>query len=462
MKLKTKLALAFAVIALVATLLASGMVTLAVKNAFQTYVSSHQNMRLKQWVTVFSGYYSENQTWAGAQSLVAAGRGRGRGAQVHRGSGPVAARERVLLADPSGSVVVDSYGDKLGARLSPQEITRGTEIKVNGKTVGTLLVSVEPPTGLVTMEDIFSSSVNRSVIWSSLLAIALAAALGIFFADKLSRPIKLLTAAARSLAKGDLEQKVAVPGSDELADLAETFNSMAESLAETEQLRQTLVADVAHELRTPLAVLRGNLESLLAGVTKPSEETLASLHDEVLRMTYLVRDLQELSLADAGQLHLNLENEDIIKLTSDVVSALEFEATAKHLDIKTDFPTKSLPVTVDSKRIKQVLFNLVGNAVRYTPDGGKINVRVTETNGSVEISIADTGPGIPEKDLPYIFERFYRSDKARTRSTGGTGLGLAIAKGFVEAHGGTITAANQPQGGSVFTVILPKQPINQG
>jgi len=230
---------------------------------------------------------------------------------------------------------------------------------------------------------------------------------------------------------------------------------MAQSISENEHLRQSLVADVAHELRTPLSILRGNFELILSGVIEPTEETIASLHDEVLRMSYLVKDLQELSLAEAGQLRLDLAEVNLIELLTNIMSKLSLEAVDENITMNHDFSSEKLMLTLDIHRIGQVFFNLMGNAIRYTPPNGEITVSAAQINSYAQITISDTGPGIPQDDLPYIFERFYRGDKARVRSDSGAGLGLAIAKGFIEAHGGSISANNISKGGSTFTVLLP-------
>ena len=457
MRLKTKLVIAFVMVAFLATLLANGMASWAVERAFNQYIFQHQSTRLNQWDNILSGYYRQNGSWEGVENLATTTPNRGNygQGQGRNGLGPMQARERILLADLSGSIIMDSYAQALGRPLSEITGEKGQNIIIQGQPVARLVLTLEPTPGLTSLEDIFSTTVNKAIIYSGVFAIFLAASLGIYFAIRLTQPIKRLQSAATQLAQGNLQEQLDVSTDDEIGELSKAFKDMAQSISENEHLRQSLVADVAHELRTPLSILRGNFELILSGVIEPTEETIASLHDEVLRMSYLVKDLQELSLAEAGQLRLDLAEVNLIELLTNIMSKLSLEAVDENITMNHDFSSEKLMLTLDIHRIGQVFFNLMGNAIRYTPPNGEITVSAAQINSYAQITISDTGPGIPQDDLPYIFERFYRGDKARVRSDSGAGLGLAIAKGFIEAHGGSISANNISKGGSTFTVLLP-------
>jgi signal transduction histidine kinase len=230
---------------------------------------------------------------------------------------------------------------------------------------------------------------------------------------------------------------------------------MAESLERNEKLRRNLTADTAHELRTPLAILRGNLESLQEGVVQPSPEIIMSLHDEVVRISRLVNDMQDLSLAEAGELHLNRHPLKVEDLVERVMIPFSGEAQNRGIHFSVNLP-QNLPVlSVDADKIVQVLINLLGNALRYTPEGGGVELSVRDDGGMVTFFVRDTGPGIEPGELGNIFERFYRIDHSRSRSGGGAGLGLAIAKGLVEAHGGKIWAESNSGEGSRFAFTIP-------
>jgi two-component system sensor histidine kinase BaeS len=276
----------------------------------------------------------------------------------------------------------------------------------------------------------------------------------------LTHPLKKLIAAIERVAQGDLNVKVPVDTKDEYGKVAQTFNDMTFRLREAEEARRRLVADVAHELRTPLSVMQLKLENYQQAGHHISPEMLLRLHDEVIRLNQLVDDLHVLSLAEAGRLSLDRKPLDLTAHLERIVDDVRYEAEENGLDIR--LCTNSRPVTmmVDARRITQVFINLLTNAIRYTPRGGKITVkiedRVVDRNAFfVCVSVIDTGIGIPTEELPHLFDRFYRVEEARSRHTGGTGLGLSIVHHFIRAHGGFVRVASQPDEGTIFTVYLP-------
>jgi two-component system sensor histidine kinase BaeS len=272
----------------------------------------------------------------------------------------------------------------------------------------------------------------------------------------LLRPVRALTFAAQQLATGDLSHRVDAHGDDELAMMGKTFNQMADSLQQAEEARRAMTADIAHELRNPLAVQRANLEALQDGVYPLTTENLAPVMEQNLLLTRLVDDLRTLALADADQIELECTTTDFILLVQRVVERYQAQAISQNVRLRIVSPASTLPsLSLDPIRIEQVLTNLLSNAMRYTPPGGQIELALTSSAGKVQLTVHDSGPGIPEQSLPYIFERFYRVDKSRARSGGGSGLGLAIARQLSRLHGGDLTAANHPSGGALFTLTLP-------
>jgi two-component system sensor histidine kinase BaeS len=273
-------------------------------------------------------------------------------------------------------------------------------------------------------------------------------------ARRLLRPIGALTGAAHRMGEGDLGERVSVGGSDEIAVLAEAFNTMADSLEEQDRLRRIMTGDIAHELRTPLSNIRGYLEALREGVLEPTPEIIASLHDEAVLLQGLVDDLQDLALAEAGELRVVPEETDLVDLLERSLAPYRprAEAAGISIDIEVDSPAH---VAVDRGRMRQVVGNLLDNALRHTPSGGRVTVGLRREGGATLISVADTGPGIPQEHLPNVFERFYRADPSRHRATGGSGLGLAIARELVRAHGGEISVESRPGAGTIFTIRLP-------
>ncbi|CAN5649268.1 hypothetical protein BH09CHL1_BH09CHL1_20500 [soil metagenome] len=301
----------------------------------------------------------------------------------------------------------------------------------------------------------FLGEVNNALLLAVGLAGVSALALSILLARSIVRPVEQLTNAARSMSDGDMQQRVEVRSPHEIGVLAKAFNSMADSRVQLEGLRRNLVNDVAHELRTPLANLQGYLEVLRDGLTEPTPEILGVLHEESLLLNGLVADLQELALAEAGQLPLMRAPVELHEPILNALDAIRPQAEARDLTLDSNLPDVLPEVLVDSSRLSQILRNLLRNAVTHTPPGGRIDVRAIAANNQVEIAVHDTGHGIEPEHLPFIFDRFYRADPARARDTGGSGLGLAVVKNLVEAHGGTITASSTINAGSTFTFTLP-------
>ena len=301
-------------------------------------------------------------------------------------------------------------------------------------------------------------SLLKSVWWQLLLAGAISAAIALGLARVLARgmtqPIRDMAAAAQRLARGEYGTDVPVQSRDELGRLAETFNQMAGQLESLERLRRDLVANVSHELKTPISALRAHLENLLDGVEEPNRETLQLMLGQAERLTRLIAELLDLSRLESGGVTLQLEPVRIEPLVDQV--GREVQVARSHgVTFRNRVPADLPPVDADRERLYQVLFNLLDNAFRFTPAGGSITVNAACRDGECEISVEDTGPGIPEEHLPFVFERFYRVDRARARGDGGTGIGLTIAKSVVEAHGGRIWAERAEGGGCRFTFVLP-------
>ncbi|MFZ6028736.1 MAG: sensor histidine kinase [Chloroflexota bacterium] len=284
-----------------------------------------------------------------------------------------------------------------------------------------------------------------------LLALALAASTFREF----GRPLSHIMAAADAVAEGSLDVRVDEHGPGEFGRLARSFNRMTGELARAEQQRRNLAADVAHELRTPLHVIQGNLEGILDGVYRPTPEHIEATLEETRLLARLVNDLQTLSLAEAGQLPLHPQWVAVADLLADVATSFSGQAGACGVSLQIEAPGTDVKVYADADRLDQVLSNLVSNALRYTPAGGCITLHGSSHAGSIRLMVADTGAGIPAEDLPFIFDRFWRGDRARTRHGGGTGLGLAIARQLVQAHGGKIEASSEAGLGTTFTIDLP-------
>jgi signal transduction histidine kinase len=290
---------------------------------------------------------------------------------------------------------------------------------------------------------------------AALVTVLLAGLASWWLSRSFMRPVAALTDAAEQLAQGDLGQRVPVERPDELGRLARSFNAMAANLEEQEKLRRTMVGDIAHELRTPLSNVRGYLEAVQEGVVSADAATIDSLHEETLLLSRLIQDLQELSLAEAGQLRLTVGPVDVAELLDAARRSGEPAAREQQVTLTVDALPDLPPVAADAERMGQVLRNLLANAIRHTPVGGTVTLAAAAEKAGVAIRVVDSGPGIAPEHLPYVFERFYRVESGRERATGGAGLGLAIAKALVARQGGRLSAESAPDAGATFTVWLP-------
>ncbi len=288
-----------------------------------------------------------------------------------------------------------------------------------------------------------------------LLSLVVGTTGGVVIARVVSSPISNLSRAAQYIGKGELAVRVPEKGSQEIVELAQAFNKMAEDLQRSQTARRNLVADVSHELRTPLTVLEGNLRAVLDHVYTLDETEVANLYRQTRHLIRLVNDLREISLAESGQMILEKTPTDFNLLITETMQALEPLSAEKQIQMEYE-PTPPLEGSVDSIRIRQVLFNLIGNAIRHTPQDGRIVIQAKKNASGIHVRIQDSGDGLTQEELAFVFDRFYRADRSRSRETGGTGLGLSIAKAIIEAHDGRIYAESHGKGqGSTFSFSIP-------
>ena len=369
------------------------------------------------------------------------------------------------LANITGTrIVVQDSANRMIANSEWGSDHPDADTPATGEVSGLFLIEGDPflvyidlteETGLGASQLAFLSSVNQALTIAVVSAVIAAVMLTIMLSRRILLPIEGLMKAARQLGQGRLDYRVPVRSNDEIGELAAAFNHMAEELAHQETLRQQMVSDVAHELRTPLANVRGYLEAIQDGLTSADSSTIDSLHEEVLLLNRLVDDLQELALAESGQLKLQPRPVDLKRIVEQTITALFPRINEKGIRIRTEIPSDLPRIIVDPERIGQVLRNLLTNAIAYTPDHGQIVVNVEPNPQSLSVRITDSGPGIEAQHIPLVFERFYRVDVSRTRLTGGAGLGLAIVKQLVQAHGGEVGVDSIIGQGSTFWFSIP-------
>jgi len=442
--LQFRLLMAFALVIVVTTGATFFFIYQTTRSEIRHFEERTEDIRAIRMEIELSRYYDQQGSWEGIQPFV-------------KQWGSLHGR-RLILTDTSGIVVADSEGDLLGKPYNPDSPGRPILLPWEEGAIGTLYINPEPPPGAGFPPPpplALYLAIGRFFLWGGLVAVAIAVAITFFLSRRILAPVKALTTVAKRLGRGDFSPRVQVKDKGELGELAQAFNTMASDLEHTEKLRRNMVADVAHELRTPLSNIRGYLEAIRDGVIKPDAKTIRSLNEEAVLLSRLVDDLQELALAEAGELKLVRQTEDVSKLVKQTVASVQAQAKAKGLLVSTSLPDRLSPVNIDYHRISQALRNLLENAVVHTTKGGTITVAAKQQENWVEVSVTDTGEGIPTEDLPNIFERFYRVDKSRARATGGSGLGLTIAKRLVEAHGGKIKVQSEMGKGSCFTFTIP-------
>lgn len=467
-----KLLGAFLLVITIGALLISTLTSQATRSAFDLYTTRSGQVWAERLAPVLADYYRQSNNWTGVDTLLQSdlvgeyapsgtgyGFGQGKGAGANHSSsmmGTSMMSQRIILADPGGEILYDSLSQMTGKQFSTTQLSEGTSITANDTVVGYLFIIPSDMMSANSPAQEFLGSVNSAILKSVLAAGIIAIILGTLLFFQITKPLRQLKKAASAVANGDLDQRVNIQSRDEFGELGETFNRMAENLSAAQTQRQHMIADVAHELRTPLTAIQGTLEGMQDGVLPVNEEQLSALHSETMLLNRLISDLRLLSLAEAGELTLEKWRTDASDLIRRVVEHFKPLADQKQVSLTSEIQSNLPDILLDSDRITQVMNNLLTNALRYTPPSGNIAIQVASTtnNESLRVSVTDTGTGIAPGDLPFVFDRFYRADKSRSRISGGSGLGLAIVKQLVEAHGGQVNAESP-----VFT---PKEGIPFG
>jgi two-component system OmpR family sensor kinase len=469
-RLWVQLTLAFALVILVTVTAIAWLADLTAGQAFLQYLSYGDIARFQNLTARLVEYYEIRGNWDGVDALLSQVRivpAAMPGPMMDNIPGTMDwqdERIRLILAGADGRVVYDSEGGRTDRKLTQAEQAAAQDLLADDQIVGQLVVSRPVQSAILgPLEQAFVRRLRWLLAIGGLLAGALGVLLGLAFSRNLTAPLQRLATAARAVARRDFSQRVAVEGSAEMAEVAQAFNEMTATLEKSEQQRRNLVADVAHELRTPLSVVQGNLRAILDDVYPLDKGEISRLYDETRLLARLVDDLRELALADAGQLRLNLRPTDASLVIGTMADNLSLVAEAQEVTLQVQVPDALPAVQADPDRLAQVLRNLLVNALRHTASGGNVTVTAQQMGKAVQVSVADTGEGIAPEDLPYVFERFWRADPARTRSRPAgaerwsrrSGLGLAVAQSLIEAQGGRIWAESELGRGSTFHFTVP-------
>jgi signal transduction histidine kinase len=364
--------------------------------------------------------------------------------------------DRLILFDTEGNLVFDSDPGEGDISIPNSAMENAIPVVVNDMEVGKLISYNSA--GVLRREQIgFVQDIFWTLLVSTVVSVLVVVFVSIFLTRRILKPVNSLADASLKIAHGDYTQRVDVPDNSELGEMANAFNAMIVELERQNTLRRRTTSDVAHELRTPLSVLQIELESLEDGLTEPTTETIQGLQREVAYLNHLVEDLRILALAESGDMVLSPVKLNPAALATEMAIRVRHAALDKNITIEVHEPDHEITLVADELRLSQIFINLLGNAIQYTPENGRIDVTMYEDGDDVVSIVEDTGMGIPTDDLPHVFERLYRTSQARTRTNGGSGLGLSIVKGLVNLHHGHIWAESEEGKGSRFIFRLPKE-----
>ncbi len=445
LSIRTKFILAFMAASLMAIALVGVFTSVVSNRQFQSFIENRLVEELSDRVIA---YYEQYQTLNGIGSFLISTSG------AYQPGFESFDRPGILLVLPNRLILIGDEKHNPGSLLPMSAYNDAHSIEYDGEIIAYLAI-ITPQFRPNPQEQEFIQRTNTALLYASMIAVVLAILLGLFFTRTLLKPLSNLSQAIRRMEKGELLQEVPKTSDDELGDVIEGFNQMSSALATANARREQMTADIAHELRSPLTVINGYLEALQDGVLEPTPERMDIIQQEVSQLNRLVSDLRTLALADSGQLDIIKDHVDLQTIFNHLKKAYALLANSKNLDLSFKKEKQLAFIYADEGRILQVLSNLITNAIRHTNEGGKIIVKAVEKENGVEITVKDTGEGIPKEDLDLVFERFYRADPSRQTTSSQSGLGLSIAKALVEAHGGTVDVQSEIGKGSTFSLFLP-------
>jgi len=411
---------------------------LTVTAVFLIYPSNHNPLSRLPILTRLETFYLARGSWQGVELLI----------PIDRDPDSQYIWKHTILVDAQGNILLNRGAAGQGV-FTARKNEASVAVMVNGNTAATLFLDVSPQSQREGMLNVFAPIVVISFFMALPTTL-----IGLLLMRRVVNPLAEVIAAARAVAAGNLSTRVPVSGPDDLRVLSDSFNHMAASLEQSDSERRNMLADIAHELRTPLTVMRGRLEGIVDGVYPATAEQIIPALEETYLLERLVEDLRLLTLVETRQLRFERREVNLGDLAAHVLDLFQAEADEKKINLALDVSAPEAVAQVDPQRAKQIMGNLVSNALRYTPEGGNVRLTVASAGANVEFSVSDDGPGVPPEHLSNIFNRFWRGEKSRSRASGGAGLGLAIARQLTEAQGGQISAQNLPGGGLQVKVVF--------
>jgi signal transduction histidine kinase len=457
-----KLTLAFMLVSFTTAVLVGVFIRLTSVNRLSQLIIEQQRSSLQQSL---SSYYAANGSWDSVETnwqqiivpapMVVVTPSGGNHPPENNLPWEAGRRNPLGLADAQGVVIVSFDRDyPVGSTLSSSVLKRGAAVMVNGRQVGTILTASQP-SGFTTQETLFLQRTSEALLGAVGVALVVALAMGILLSRTLTRPLQALNQGVQKMTQGEVSVQVEVTSEDEIGKLAVAFNQMSREVARVNQQRRQMTADIAHDLRTPLTVIAGYIESMQDGVLAPTPQRLALIYAEISRMQNLVGDLRMLSQVDAGELPLSPQKISPKPLLERSANLFYNQAKQQNVSISVDADANLPEILVDEARMMQVFGNLLSNALRYTPPEGRIVLAARGIDSKLEMTVQDNGSGILPGDLPFIFDRFHRGDKSRHAEGGESGLGLAIVKALVESQGGQVSAESTPNAGTTIRLLFP-------
>ncbi|MDO4280736.1 MAG: HAMP domain-containing sensor histidine kinase [Peptococcaceae bacterium] len=454
MKLSTKIIAIMTLVTLLTGLIVGSVTLHLMSNSFDEYLSETQKIEIGEWKALYTNYYEDNgNSWDGVQSVIVTySLEAAYGLRVTRSY-----YQPVVLIDPDGVVLAHPEQDFIGLTVNQRMIEHGYPIYEEGSDtlIGYLLPAEYFEHQFWILEESYLTNTRQSVVLGVAGTLLISIIVGLIFARNLTKPLNNLIKSVRRITMGSTNEKVVVENDDEIGELALAFNQMSSELTRANDARVQLFADISHELRTPITAIAGTLENKLVKNEACQPEEISALYDEMLRLSGLVNELQNISRIDAGHMAISKTLVDFKSFFQDFFVLVEADAESRNISVKLEFQEDLPYCYADPERLKQVVLNLVSNGLRYTTDGGTLILKAWSDKQDFIFSVSDTGIGMTEEECSHVFERFYRTDRSRARETGGTGLGMAITQGLVEAHGGRIEVQSKKDVGTTFTVYLP-------